>query len=168
MLDDSDVGFHVPKMPKLSDDAFSQSLRAVADDAPSNAKSLSTRSVRTWREKVSPEGNLVWLRRSWFVAREFAWLQPDRDALLSPASSSIVACLLLAMLLVMREYDDADLAAIDVKDAFLTVPQETPTVVRCQLANGNCMDYNLGKVPGWERSMASCHYWSAEVRAPNE
>ena len=39
--------------------------------------------------------------------------------------------------------------AIDIKDAFLTVAQQTPTVVSCQLANGEVRDYSLGKVlPG--------------------
>eukprot|EP00435_Cladocopium_sp_Y103_P067819 s56_g30.t1 len=41
---------------------------ASAGDAPADAKSLSTRFVRTWREKVRPEGNPVWLSRSRFVA----------------------------------------------------------------------------------------------------
>eukprot|EP00435_Cladocopium_sp_Y103_P038920 s137_g10.t1 len=118
------------------------------DDAPATAKSLSTRFVRTWREKVVG-GSPVWLRRSRFVAREFAWLQPDRDALFSPASSSIVARLLPAMFLDLRDREDAVMASIDVKDAFLTVDQETPTTVRCQLADGETRDYSLGKVlPG--------------------
>ena len=38
------------------------------------------------------------------------------------------------------------MVSIDVKDAFLTVSQETPTVVRCQLADGTSMGYSLGKV----------------------
>eukprot|EP00435_Cladocopium_sp_Y103_P035698 s4054_g9.t1 len=48
-----------------------------------------------------------------------------------------------------RDREDAIMASIDVKDAFLTVPQETPTTVRCQLADGQTKDYSLGKVlPG--------------------
>ena len=83
------------------------------------------------------------------MAREFAWLQPDRDALFSPASSSIVARLLPAMFLDLRSREDAIMASIDVKDAFLTVPQQTPTTVRCQLADGQSRDYALGMVlPG--------------------
>eukprot|EP00435_Cladocopium_sp_Y103_P075626 s23_g61.t1 len=127
---------------------FKLGVLTSADEAPASAKSFSTRFVRTWREKVV-DGSPVWLRRSRFVAREFAWLQPDRDALFSPASSSIVARLLPAMFLDMQSREDAVMASIDVKDAFLTVPQETPTTVRCQLADGQTWDYSLGKVlPG--------------------
>ena len=127
---------------------FNLGVLTSADEAPADAKSLSTRFVRTWREKVV-SGSQVWLRRSRFVAREFAWLQPDRDALFSPASSSIVARLLPAMCLDLKDREDAIMASIDVKDAFLTVPQETPTTVRCQLADGQTRDFSLGKVlPG--------------------
>ena len=127
---------------------FNLGVLTSADEAPANAKSLSTRFVRTWREKVV-SGSPVWLRRSRFVAHEFAWLQPDRDALFSPASSSTVARLLPAMFLDLRDREDAIMASIDVKDVFLTVPQETPTTVRCQLADGQTRDYSLGKVlPG--------------------
>ena len=111
---------------------ISLGVLANADEAPPESKQLSTRFVRTWREKMVA-GKPVWLRRSRFVAREFAWLQPDRDALFSPASSSIVARLLPAMFLDLRSREDAIMASIDVKDAFRTVPQQTPTTVRCQL-----------------------------------
>ena len=59
----------------------------LTDTLPPEAKSLSTRLVRSWREKP------VWLRRSRLVAREFSWLQPDREALFSPASSNIARVL---------------------------------------------------------------------------
>ena len=42
-------------------------------------KRLTTRMVRTWRGKHI-QGQPVWLRRSRYVAREFAWLSPDRQA----------------------------------------------------------------------------------------
>ena len=58
-------------------------------------------------------GSPVWLRRSRFVAHEFAWLQPDRDALFSPASSSIVARLLPAMYLDLKDREDAIMASIE-------------------------------------------------------
>ena len=41
------------------------------DKVPLSLKVLSTRFVRTWREKNNKQG-LVWLRRSRFVAREFS------------------------------------------------------------------------------------------------
>jgi hypothetical protein len=56
---------------------------------------------------MDSQGNAVWLRRSRFVAREFAWMQPDRDCLFSLASSSMVARLLPSMFLDLREFEDA-------------------------------------------------------------
>ena len=100
---------------------------AVLTDAtkmPSVAKQLSTRFVRTWREKLNKDGQQIWLRRSRFVAREFAWLDSERDSLFSPASSSIVARLLPVMYLDMKEHAQSVMASIDVKDAFLTVNRE--------------------------------------------
>eukprot|EP00435_Cladocopium_sp_Y103_P043021 s1155_g12.t1 len=140
---------------------FNLGVLTGADEAPASAKSLSTRFVRTWREKVVA-GQQVWLRRSRFVAREFAWLQPGRDALFSPASSSIVARLLPAMFLDMRDREDSIMVSIDVKDACLTVLQETPTTVKCQLADGQTRDYSLGKVLPGQR-VAQSHHWSFEV-----
>ena len=56
-------------------------------------KRLATRMVRAWREKHI-DGERVWLHRSRYVAREFAWLSPDRQDLFSPASSVITTRLL--------------------------------------------------------------------------
>ena len=72
-----------------------------AEEAPANAKSLSARFVRTWREKVVS-------------------------------------------------------GSIDVKDAFLTVPQQTPTTVKCQLADGQSKDYSLGMVLPGQRDGSLC------------
>eukprot|EP00435_Cladocopium_sp_Y103_P033686 s4053_g8.t1 len=78
-------------------------------------------------------------------------MQLDRDALFSPASSSILARVLPSLFLDLRENEDAIITSIDVKDAFLTVDQQTPTVVRCQMADGQTVEYQLGKVlPGDE------------------
>ena len=82
---------------------------ASADDAPAGAKTLSTLYTLCAYvgEKMDSQGNAVWLRRSRFVAREFAWMQPDRDCLFSLASSSMVARLLPSMFLDLREFEDA-------------------------------------------------------------
>ena len=40
-----------------------------ASEVPSDHKVLSTRFVRTWREKLSDTGEPIWLRRSRLVAR---------------------------------------------------------------------------------------------------
>ena len=118
-------------------------------DMPSDSKVLSTRFVRTWREKLNSAGEQIWLRRSRFVAREYAWMEGERSDLFSPASSSIVARLLPTMYLEMREHCSCVMASIDIKDAFLTVVQEVPTVVHCQLADGSQTSFGLGRVlPG--------------------
>ena len=119
------------------------------DQVGDSPKKLSTRFVRTWREKHDSSGQPIWLRRSRLVAREFAWRQPERDALFSPASSSIVSRLLPAMFLDMREQFNAVMVSMDFKDAFLTVKQQTPTIVNCQLADGQVESFGLGRVlPG--------------------
>ena len=49
----------------------------------------------------------------------------------------------------MKQHAEAVMASIDVKDAFLTVKQKTPTVVTCKLADGREVQYGLGRVlPG--------------------
>ena len=138
----------------LADSVEIQSLLKMAvltspEGPHASAKTLPTLFVRTWREKVDSAGNAVWLPRSRFVAREFSWMQLDRDSLFSPASSSIVARFLPSMFLDLHQNDEAVMMAIGITDAFPIVSQETPTVVRCQLAHGEARDYSLGKVlPG--------------------
>ena len=73
------------------------------ETVPSNSKVLSTRFVRTWREKHDDRGNAIWLRRSRFVAREFAWLEPERESLFLPASGSIISRILPTIFLEMRD-----------------------------------------------------------------
>ena len=134
-----------------------------ASEVSSDHKVLSTRFVRTWREKLSDTGEPIWLRRSRLVAREFAWMDSERDSLFSPASNAIVARLLPTMFLEMREDSDCVMVSIDVKDAFLTVKQQTATVVNCTLADGEVQPYGLGRVlPGqrdgsllWHRDITS-------------
>jgi len=68
------------------------------------------------------------------------------------------ACFLTFESLRMLSCCHAVMVSIDVKDAFLTVSQETPTVVRCQLADGTSMGYSLGKVlPGQRDGSLLCH-----------
>ena len=128
-----------------------------------SSKVLSTRFVRAWREKLDSCGSPIWLRRSRFVAREFAWLQPERESLFSPASSAITSRILPAIFLEMRGQCSAVLASLDVKDAFLTVDQQEPTLVHTTDAAGNPQSFSLGKVlPGqrdgsllWYRDITS-------------
>ena len=116
---------------------------------PYETKTLSTRFVRTWREKKDQGGNPIWLRRSRLVAREYTWLQPDRESLFSPATSNIASRILPVCFLNLREHQDAVMVSIDVKDAFLTVRQKVPTRVSCTDAAGSTVSYSLGRVlPG--------------------
>lgn len=77
------------------------------------------------KSTVPEQKKTVWLPYSRFVVRELVWMQPERDCLFSSASSSMVARLLPSMLLDLRKFEDAVIVSIDVKDAFLTVSQET-------------------------------------------
>ena len=131
---------HSAKEPELSADELLR-LDALADQlelqrlerlqvlqgpdaVPPTSNVLSTRFVRTWREKHSSKGEAIWLRRSRFVAREFAWLEPERESLFSPASGSIISRVLPTVFLERREKENLVMASLDVRDAFLTVKQE--------------------------------------------
>ena len=81
------------------------------------------------------------------MAREFSWLSPDRQDLFSPASSSITNGLLPYCYLHRFSTDSSQvLAALDIGDAFLTVDQQQPTIVTCELASGDIEEFALGKV----------------------
>ena len=84
---------------------------------------LTTKMVRTWREKTV-EAKEVWFRRSRFVAREYAFLS-ERADLFSPASTAL-GNRLLPILYLQHAQDPSDpwiLCSLDVADAYLTVKQ---------------------------------------------
>ena len=92
---------------------------------------LTIRFVYDWRIKDGPDGTKQWMRRSRFVAREFA--TSKRHDTYSPATGSHIANLVPLVYLKMLsevngESDNNDyqviMAALDIKDAFLQVPQE--------------------------------------------
>ena len=140
-----------------------QSLETV----PSNSKVLSTRFVRTWCEKHDEKGEAVWLRRSRFVAREFAWLEPERECLFSPASGSIISRMLPTMFLEMKDSEQAILASLDVRDAFLTVGQERPTLVHTTDAQGNiksfCPWLCAPRTKRWQSALVQSNHQCFEV-----
>ena len=110
-------------------------------------KRLTTRKVRAWRDKHI-DGERVWLRRSRYVAREFAWLSRlslDRQDLFSPASSVITTRLLPTLFMKWKD-DGYVLCSIDVGDVFLMVPQEELTQVTCVDASGATTEFVLGRV----------------------
>ena len=90
----------------------------------------------------------MWLRRSRYVAREFAWLSPDRQDLFSPASS-VLTVRLLPTLYMKWKLSNYVLCAIDIADAFLMVEQKELTQVTCEDAAGQTTEFMLGRVlPG--------------------
>ena len=102
--------------------------------------SLTTKFVRDWRVKLYlDKGNsrMRWMRRSRFVAREFA--VDRRDDTYSPATGAHTTSLLpLRFLQLQQEAKEGGnqyqplLAALDIKDAFLQVPQDNPIEVELQ------------------------------------
>lgn len=140
------------ELDEIADQVETMRLKAIGVLLPpetvegSNPKRLSTRYVRTWRDKTL-NGVRCWLRRSRYVAREYAWLSPDRQDLSSPASSNITNRLLPSIYLHLKhEHPEKQfvLSAVDIADAFLTVPQVQPTLV-----SSGSEAYALGRVlPG--------------------
>ena len=98
---------------------------------------LTTKFVRDWRLKndVNEKGETVkrWMRRSRYVAREFA--SEKRLDTLSPATGAHTSNLIPLKYLWMKEMTkglpdtaeyDTVLGCLDAKDAFLQVEQEEP------------------------------------------
>ena len=127
--------------------------------------SLTTKFVHDWRAKdyTLDDGSVTkrWLRRSRLVAREYAFME-RRDDCFSPATSTHVMNL-LPMVYLQRcaerrgcENHAAEhvLATVDIKDAFLCVPQAKPFAVT--LAGRK---YIIAKnLPG-QRLGAKAWYW---------
>ena len=94
---------------------------------------LSAKMVRTWRKKTKTEtdqhgvttSQLMWMRRSRLVGRDFNFLE-YREDVYSPASSSSVVKLLPSLALSDGFVNEGVIATLDVSDAFLQVPQPIP------------------------------------------
>ena len=126
-------------------------------------KQLSARFVRTRRDKemiIDGKPTRVWVRRSRFVAREFAWLSDDKQSMFSPASSSI-SSRILPVIFLQHKDDDWILMSCDVQDAFLTVKQRDPTMIVAKDAAGNEQTYALGRVLPGQR--AGSQLWNEEI-----
>lgn len=101
---------------------------------------LTTKFVRDWRKNVfvgEGDSRERWMRRSRLVAREYAVTK--RDDTFSPATGAHTSNL-LPLLYAGRKAEAHGhengykqvLASLDIKDAFLQVPQAEPTVVALQ------------------------------------
>eukprot|EP00438_Fugacium_kawagutii_P026160 Skav230005 [mRNA] locus=scaffold5058:3896:10669:+ [translate_table: standard] len=142
-------------------------LKDNVDELPVDTKELSTKFVRTWREKRHETGEPIWLRRSRLVAREYVSLDVGREGLFSPASSSITNRMLPLQFLRRRDTEDMVMCSIDIKDAFLTVDQRTSTRVTCRDALGRAVDYSLGKVLPGQRD-GSLLWWEDLTKELNK
>ena len=122
-------------------------LRPADDDEIKSHRLLSTKMVRSWRVKER-EGQAWYLRRSRWVAREYTWLDPEKEVAFAPASSSLLLRLLPSY--VMRKRNEGGkygVATLDITDAFLTVDQKEDTVVKAWV--GEWRFYKLLKLlPG--------------------
>ena len=118
------------RLDSLADEVEGQRLTGLGvlreDNLAPDCKTLSTRFVRTWREKKDSNGEPIWLRRSRLVPRPKAYLS-------------------------MKEHTDSVMVAIDVKDAFLTVEQVVPTHIK----DSTGRSLSLGRVHQY-KGMAVC------------
>ena len=101
---------------------------AKVDGKLDGHRSLTTKSVRTWRPKVLGSER-VWLYRSRLVAREYAHLDPYRQGLFAPTTASIMTRVVPALFMQKRQ-EQWTMMSLDVSDAFLMCPQQHPTVTR--------------------------------------
>ena len=107
---------------------------ATPNEDVSLMKGLTTKFVRTWRFKKR-KGVGMWYRRSRLCAREFRWLDDSKEGLFSPATSTDIVRLLPALFLTWKKTRPSEqfaLVALDIKDAYLEVPQPVPVVSRIQ------------------------------------
>ena len=115
-----------------------QVLEPLSPDADkSGFRKLSTRMVNSWRVKPRPDHGDSFLRRARFVAREFRWMSSELDdAVFAPASSSVLTRVLPALLVSKcAAGEDWHALSLDITNAYLTVPQQTPTIVSWQVGN---------------------------------
>ena len=101
----------------------------------------------------------MWLRRARLVAREIAFLDPHREGLFSPASSSIVTRLIPALFMEQRARGWS-MIAVDVADAYLTCSQGSPAITSVKLGN-QTLWFRLDKCLPGQRDGSS--RWFGEV-----
>ena len=124
-------------------------------EVPADASELSTRYVNTWRAKKIA-GEMRWLRRSRFVAREFASEDVNRQGLFAPATSSLVTRVIPS---VWANYRSKGwfLGCLDIKDAYLTVHQQSFRVVTLE-ENGERKHFVLHRCLPGQRDGAALWY----------
>ena len=149
---DADIEHHPPEpdswVDRSADEVELQRLCSLGvlvragEEAAFVTDKLTTKFVYDWRLKTFVDENGVerkrWLRRSRLVAREYAVLERRSDTY-SPATCTHILNLLPLMYLQKCGERDAEikadsmevtLACLDVKDAFLMVPQDKPVKIK--------------------------------------
>ena len=120
-------------------------LEEVPGPLPEHRK-LSTRFVTTWRPKML-RGAMCWLRRARLVAREFAFLDPHRENLYSPASNALQSRVIPSVFMNNRHRGWV-MCALDVADAYSQCDQGEPTCTSVNLS-GRVVWFRLIKcLPG--------------------
>jgi hypothetical protein len=129
-------------------------LREATEDDKGIQRSLTVKFVRDGRIKVRKDDGFEerkqWLRRSRLVAREYAI--DRRDDTFSPASSThllrLIPMIFLFKLGELQDLQDPtrvpSLGCLDVKDAFLQVPQQEPL----RISLGGCQWIVEKNLPG--------------------
>ncbi|CAE7493821.1 unnamed protein product [Symbiodinium natans] len=112
---------------------------------------LSTKMVKGWRIKAAPEGQgQAFLRRARFVARDFKWMTNMAGSdIFAPASASVLWKLLPAVLVTKQKQGEPwEALALDITDAYLTVPQRVKTVVSVDVGTERKYYQLLRNLPG--------------------
>ena len=115
-----------------------------------DVEKLSTRFVMDWRWREDQ-----WQRRARLVARDYAWINPNRTDTFAPAGGQS----LLRVVPAIAQLNGWNIATLDVKDAYLMCPQKKKVKVSVDKAVADSLqipqDWILGRVLPGQREGAS-------------
>ena len=125
-------------------------LRSAVGADLSQVEKLSTRFVMDWRWR---DGE--WKRRARLVARDYAWINPNRTDTFAPAGGQS----LLRLVPCIAQLNGWSLATLDVKDAYLMCPQKKNVKVTVEKAVADALgipqEWILGRVLPGQREGAA-------------
>ena len=167
ILEDADVSGAVDEKPPEVDEAELARLDVEAEEAEvsrlmemgvllpveemeDGGYSITTKMVTTWKHRKEKGG---WFRRARLVARQYKW-SVFTDEAFAPTSAYVV-CKLLLQHAIMDPKKMMSVYTVDVKDAFLMVPQ--PKEEKAYVMRGDKL-YKLGRVLPGQRTAASRWY----------
>ena len=121
---------HLDDLAELQEIERLEKMSVLVDVCPEeDAEWLSTTFVKTWKAEAKGEDVTTWWRRARLVARQYRHFNEfEPEDTFSPASTSS----LLRLLPVVAQTWNTPIWIIDVKDAYLNVPQpkESPVIVK--------------------------------------